>query len=154
MHNLARALQHARHARFADKHMVRFFRQHELRRARQRVKTRLGQRRQLEFAVAIRKKRKHVKRQPIAGFLVEGCEDAWVVRVPRPPCQQSFGFFPSITPEIPMKEIHHRPQMPSLLHINLKQVPEVVKRRTSGAQKFLLFHRGRFRVALGHDDSA
>ena len=63
--------------------MMRFFSQHELRRCGKRIEAGLGERRQLELAVAVGEVREHVERQPVRRFLVEGTENARVVFSPQ-----------------------------------------------------------------------
>jgi hypothetical protein len=43
--------------------------------------------------------------------------------------------------------------MPSLLHIDLEQISQIVKGRTGCAEQSLLFDRRWLRVSLGNDDS-
>ena len=152
-HDFAGALQHARHAGFADEHVMRFLGQHEFGGARQRIESRFSQGGQLELAVAVREEREHVERQPVAGPLIECREDARIVRIPRAPLQQSFGFLSPVAAEVAMQQVHHRPQMPPFLDIDLEQIAQVVKRRAGGAEQFLLLHGSRFGIALGYDDS-
>ena len=44
--------------------------------------------------------------------------------------------------------------MPSFLDIHLKQIAEIVKRRTGRTEQTLLFHRGRLCIPLSHDNAA
>src|SRR3546814_18020234 len=71
--------------------MVRLFGQHELGGACQGIETGLGQRAQLELAIAIREIRKHVERQPVGGFLVERAQYAGAVLVARIKLQPGIG---------------------------------------------------------------
>src|SRR5580700_1070558 len=68
--------------------------------------------------------------------------------------EQLLGFFAAVASEEAMQQIDHRPQMARLLDVDLEQVAEVVQRRRGLAQMALLLDRGRFGVALGHDDAA
>ena len=89
-HHLTGSLHDARHAGFADEHVMRFFGQHEPAGARQRIEARFGQRRQLELAVAIREEREHEEREPVARFLVERGQDARIVVVTGAAFEQRF----------------------------------------------------------------
>ncbi len=62
LHHFAGSLQHARHPRFADEHVMRFLREHELGGAREGIEARLGEGLQLELAVAIGEVREHEER--------------------------------------------------------------------------------------------
>src|SRR5262249_35282688 len=62
-------------------------------------------------------------------------------------------FFPAIPPEITMKQIHHRPQMPALFHIDLKQIAEIVEGRACSPQEPLLLDRSGLRIALRHNNA-
>ena len=132
---------------------MRFFSQHEARGTRQRIKARFSQCTQLELAVAIREVGEHEKRQPVRGAFIKGAQNAWIVQVTGTTLQQCFGFFSTIATKVAMQQIHHGPQMPSLFHVHLEQVAQIVKRRTGQTQMALLFHRGRFGVTLCDDDA-
>ena len=154
LHDFQRALHHAAHSRFADEHVMRFFREHEAAGACQRIETGLGQALQLEFAVAIREVREHEERQPVADRFVESAEDARLVDVARMARQQSFGFLAAIAAEVGVQQIDHCPEMPAFLDVDLKQVTQVVQRRTGETEPVLLLHRCGFGVALRDDDAA
>ena len=80
-HQRATALNDTRYAGFANKHVMRFFGQHEPAGPRQRVETGFGQRRQLILAVAVLEIGEHEERQPIVGLFVESLQNARPVRV-------------------------------------------------------------------------
>ncbi len=133
---------------------MRLFGQHELRRARQRVEARFGQRVQLKLAVAIGEVREHEKRQPVRRLLVERAEDARVVGIARAALEQRLGFLAPVAAEVAMQQIHHRPQVPAFFDVDLEQVAQVVQRRRSQSEMALLLDRRRFGVALRDDDAA
>ena len=76
LHHFAGALNRAGHARLADEHVVRLFREHEAAGTRERIETRLGQRGKLELSITVSKESKHKERQPMSRLLVECGEDA------------------------------------------------------------------------------
>src|SRR3546814_19864229 len=90
--------------------MVRLFGQHELGGACQGIETGLGQRAQLELAIAIREIRKHVERQPVGGFLVERAQYAVAVLVARITLQQGIGLFTAVAPEIAVQQKANAPK--------------------------------------------
>ena len=151
-HGLAGALKNARDARLAHEHVMRFFGEHEPGGAGERVERGFGERAQLELAVAIGEEREHEERQPVGRLLVERAEDARIVLVARAALQQRLGFLAAVTAEVAMQQVHHRPQMPPFLDVDLEQVAQVVLRRRRCAQVALLLDRGRLGVALGDDD--
>ncbi len=53
-----------------------------------------------------------------------------------------------------MQQINHRPQMTAFLDVDLKQIPQIVKRWACVAETALLFDRSRLGVALRDDDAA
>ena len=112
-----------------------------------------AKRRQLELAIAVGEEREHEERQPVAGLFVERRENARVVDVARPALQQRLTLLAPLAPEETMEQVHHRPQVPAFLDVHLKEVPEVVERRTGGAEQPLLLDRRRLRVALRHDEA-
>ena len=65
----------------ADEHVMRFFGQHELAGARERLEPGFGQRRKLILAVAIREHREAEKVEPVVAGLIEGFEDARLVGI-------------------------------------------------------------------------
>src|SRR6266436_6517032 len=153
-HQLASSRDYAAHSRFANEQVRRLFGQHEAAGARERIESRFGQARKLILAVAIREMRKHEVGQPVGRLLVERAEDARVVRVARPPLQQRISLFAAVASEIGVQQIDHRPQMPPFLDVHLKQIAQVVERRTRPAEMPLLLDRRRLCVALRHDESS
>jgi hypothetical protein len=75
-HRVAGALDRAAHARLADEHVVRLFREHEAAGARERIEARLREAFQLHLAVTVGEEREHEEREPVRGRLVEGAEHA------------------------------------------------------------------------------
>ena len=67
--------------------------------------------------------------------------------------QKIFRFLTAIPPKIGMQQIHHRPEMPPFLHIDLEQVPQIKKRRACLPKKALLFYRSWLRIALCYDQT-
>ncbi len=102
-HDFGGALQNAADARFAYEHVVGFFREHEASGARERIESRLGQRRELEFAVAIGEISEHEKRQPIGRLLVEGAQDARIVDIARAALEQCLRLFTPVATEIALQ---------------------------------------------------
>ncbi len=154
VHHLAGALDHARDARLADEHVVRFLGQHEARRAGQRVEAAFGERAQLVLAVAVGEVGEHEERQPVGRPLVEGAEDARVVGIPRAALEQRLGFLAAVAAEMLVQQVDHRPQVAAFLDVDLEEIPKVVLARAGQAEVALLLDRGRLGVALGDDDPA
>ena len=153
-HHLEGAFDHAADAGFADEHVVRFLREHEAAGTRQRIEARFGQTLQLELAVAVGEIGEAEKRQPVRDRLVEGAENARLVRVARVAREQLFRFLAPVAAEMRVQQIHHGPQVAAFLHVHLEQVAQVVERRAGVAEQVLLFDRGGLGVALGHDQAA
>src|SRR3990172_6900150 len=126
-HELARPLDDAPDARFAHEHVVRLFREHEAAGARERVEPALGEGGQLVLAVAVREVREHVERKPVGRRLVERAEDPRLVAVARAALEQRFGFLPAVAPEVGVEQVHHRPEVPAFLHVDLEEVAQVVE---------------------------
>ena len=154
LHHVGRALQDARDARFADEHVVRFLGQHELRRAREGIEARLGQRAQLELAVAVGEVREHEEREPIRRLLVECAQDARVVGVAGAPFEEGIGFLAAVAAEVAMQQVHHRPEVAAFLDVDLEEVAQVVERRAGEAEVPLLLDGRGLGVALRDDDAA
>ena len=154
LHHFAGALDHARHARLADEHVVRLFGEHEAAGARERIEARLGQRAELELAVAIGEEGEHVEREPVRGRLVERSQDARIVAVTRAARQQCFRFLAAVAPEIAVEQVNHGPEVASLFDVHLENVAKVVERWARHAKHALLFDGGGLCVALRHDDAA
>ena len=114
----------------------------------------LPQRRQLVLAVAVGEVGEHEERQPVRRLLVERAEDARVVGVARVALEHLVGLVAAVTPEVAVQQVHHRPQVPALLDVDLEQVAQVVEARRGEAQVALLLHRGRLGVALDDDQAA
>ena len=148
LHQLASALENAGDAGLADEHVMRFFGEHEARRARQRIERAFRQRQQLRLAVAVGEHREGEEVEPGVDRLVERFEHARRVGVPAAPLEQRFGLFAAIAAEVGVQQIDHRPEMPALLDVDLKQVAEVVKARAVRAELALLLDAGGLGVAL------
>ena len=137
----------------ADEHVVRFLRQHEARRARERIERALRQRQQLGLAVAVGEHREHEEVEPVLDRLVEGVEDARLVAVAALPREQLLGFVAAVAAEIRMQQVDHRPEMAALLDVHLEQVAEVVDARAPLPQPPLLLDARRLGVPLRHDQA-
>src|SRR5581483_11386971 len=59
-----------------------------------------------------------------------------------------------VAAEVGVEQVHHRPEVPALLDVDLEEVAEVVERRAGPPEVALLLDRGRLGVALGHDEAA
>ena len=68
------------------------------------------------------------------------------------PLQQRLGLLAAIATEVPMQQVHHRPQVASFLDVHLEQVAKVVHRWRRAPEMTLLLHRRRLGVALRDDD--
>ena len=153
-HHLAGSLNNPPYACLAHEHVVGFLGQHEAAGAGKGIKAGFRERAKLEFSITIGKEREHVKRQPVRRRLIERAQNARIVGIAGAARQQSFGFFAAIAPEVAMQQVDHSPQMAAFLHIHLKNVAQVIQRRTGKSQHLLLLHRSRLRIALRHDDAA
>ena len=141
-------------AGLAHEHVVGFLREHEPAGARQRVEPALGEARQLVLAVAVGEVAEHEVREPVRRPLVESAEDARLVPIARAPLQQRLGLLAAVAPEVGVEQVHHGPEMPPLLDVDLEQVAEIVERRAGTAEMALLLDRCRLRVALRDDEPA
>ena len=74
-----------------------------------------------------------------------------LIGVARVTLEQFLGLLAAVAAEIGVQQIDHRPEMPAFLDIDLKEVAQIVERRTGVAQEALLLDRGGLGVALGHD---
>ena len=153
VHRLAGSLQHARDSRLAHEHVVRLLREHEAGRAGKRIEARLGERFQLELAVAVGEVREHEEREPVGRRLVEGAEDARVVDIARAPLEQRFGFLAAVAAEVGLQQVDHRPQVAAFLDVDLEEVAKIVKRRAGETEMALLLDRSRLGIALRDDQT-
>jgi hypothetical protein len=153
-HQLEGALDDPADAGGADEHVVRLLLQHELARAAERVEARFAQRGELVLPVAVGEVGEHEERQPVGRLLVEGAEDARVVGVARMPLEHLVGLVAAVAAEVPVQQVHHRPEVAALLDVDLEQVAHVVERWRGQAQVPLLLDRRRLGVALHHDETA
>ena len=151
LHEVDRALHHAPDSSRTHEHVVRFLLEHELARARQRVERALAERRELELAVSVGEVREEVERQPVGRRLVERTEDARVVGVAGVALEQLVGLVTAVTAEVAVQQVHHRPEVATLLDVHLEQVAHVVEARRGEAEMALLLDRRGFGIAL-HDD--
>src|SRR5215213_1185563 len=109
LHQLRGAPADAAQTGVADKHVMRFFRQHKLARARERLEPRFSERRKLVLAVAIGEHRECEEVEPVVARLIERFEDAWLVRIAAAPLEQLVGFVASITTEVYVQKVDHGP---------------------------------------------
>jgi hypothetical protein len=86
--------------------------------------------------------------------LIERFEDARFVRIAAAALEQRIGFIAAIAPKVRVQKVNHRPKMPALFNVHLKQISQVVKRRSRVTELALLLNGGRFSVALSHNDAA
>ena len=70
---------------------------------------------------------------------------------PGVPPQQLLGLLAAVPAEVGVQQVHHRPQVPALLDVDLEQVAQVVQARRGGAEVALLLDRGGLGVALDDD---
>ncbi len=154
LHGLTGALDRAADTGFPDEHVVRLLGQHEPAGARQWIEAGLRQSFKLHLAVTVGEIGEHEERQPVGRCFVERSQHARMVFGTRLTLQQHVGFLATVGTEVFLQQIHHGPQMAAFFHVHLEQVAHVVKRRRGLAQMALLFNRGRFRIALDHDQAA
>src|SRR5689334_4827494 len=113
---------------------MRFLREHEATRARERFETGFSQSRKLILAVAIREHREREEVEPVVARLIERFENAWLVGITAATFEQRVGFVTTVTSEVTMQQVDHGPQMPAFFDVHLKQVTQIVKRRTRLAE--------------------
>ena len=101
----------------------------------------------------VREHREAEEGQPLGAGLVEGAQDARVVRVAGAALQQLLGLLATVAAEVAVEQVHHRPQVPALLDVDLEQVAHVVQGGGRVAEQALLLDRGRLGVRLGHDQA-
>ena len=154
LHQLHGALDDPADAGGADEHVVGLLLEHEVARPRQRVEARLAQRGQLVLAVAVGEVGEHEERQPVRRRLVEGPEDARLVGVAGVALEHLVRLVAAVAPEVAVQQVHHRPQVPALLDVDLEQVAHVVEARRGEAQGALLLDRRRLGVALDDEEAA
>src|SRR2546426_6088239 len=133
--------------------MVRFFSEHELAGACQRLETRFSQSRKLILAVPISKHREREKIEPVIAGLIKGLENTRLVGIAAATFQQSIRFIATVAAKVTVQQIDHGPQVTAFLDIYLKQIAQVVKGRTSLSQQPLLLDRGGLGVSLRDDDA-
>ena len=150
-HQLAGLLHDTPDARLTHEHVVRLLGQHEAARARERIEAALGQAGELVLAVTVGEEAEHEERQPVGRLLVEGPEDAGLVGVARAALQEPLGLLAAVAAEVRVQEVHHRPQVPAFLHVDLEDVAQIVERGTRAPEVPLLLDRGRLGIALGDD---
>src|ERR1700730_3850816 len=150
-HDLAGPLHDAPHPALAHEHVVGFLGQHEAAGARQRVEAALGQARELVLAVPVGEEAEHEEREPVRRPLVEGAQDAGLVVVPGAALQQRLRLLAAVAPEVGVEDVHHRPQVAALLHVDLEEVAQIVERRARPAEVPLLLDRRGLGISLRHD---
>src|SRR5262249_10217734 len=144
----------AQDARLADEHVVRLLREHEARRARERVEAALREGEELVLAVAVGEEREHEEREPVVARLVEGAEDARLVRVAAPALEQALRPLAAVAAEVGVEQVDHRPEVAALLHVHLEEVSQIVEARARLAEEALLLDARRLGVALRDDEAA
>ena len=133
-HQLAGPLDHAPHPGLAHEHVVRLFGQHEAAGARERVEAALGQAGQLVLAVPVGEVGEHQVAQPVGRLLVEGPQDARPVAIARAPLQHGLRLLAPVAAEVGVEQVHHGPEVPPLLHVDLEEVAQVVERRAGASR--------------------
>src|SRR5260370_30012995 len=98
-HDFAGALNDAADSGLADKHVMRFFGEHEAAGAGERVEAGFSEGAELEFAVAVGEESKHVEGEPIGRGLVENAGEAWVVSGARTAGGAGCGVFAAVAPQ-------------------------------------------------------
>src|SRR3982074_3244681 len=79
-----------------------------------------------------------VKGEPVRRWLVESAENARVIGISGPPCEQGFGFLAAIASEVAMQQVHHGPKVTPFFDVHLENVSQIVHRRTRSPQHPLL----------------
>ena len=133
-HQLRGPFDDAAQSSISDKHVMRFLSQHELTRARQGLESRFSQSRKLILAIAIREHSERIEIQPVVARLIESLEDARLVGIAAATFEQSIGFVAAIAAKVSVQQVNHRPKMPALFNVHLKQIAQVVERRTGVAE--------------------
>src|SRR5882672_1779540 len=108
---------------------MRFLRQHELARARQRLETGFSERRELILAVAICKHREAEKVEPVVAGLIKSFENARLVGIAAAALEQRVGFVATVASKVALQQVNHGPEVTTLLDVYLKQVALIIKRR-------------------------
>jgi len=62
--------------------------------------------------------------------LIKSFEDARLVGIAAAPFEQSVSFVATIATEISVQQVNHRPKVAALFNVHLKQIAQVIKRRT------------------------
>ena len=137
----------------ADEHVMRFLGQHEARRPRQRIEGALRQRQQLRLAVAVGEHREHEEVEPVLDRLVEGVEDPRLVAVAALAREELLGFVAAVAAEVRVQQVDHRPEVPPLFDVDLKEVAQVVHARAPLPEPPLLLDARRLGVPLRHDQA-
>src|SRR5437879_9383333 len=154
LHHFERAPHDPAEAGLTDEHVMSFLRQHETAGAGERVERGLCKPFQLKLAVAVGELAEAKDRQPVLDRLVEGAEDARLVHVAGVAREELLGFLAAVAAEVLVKYIHHRPEMPSFLDVDLEEIAHVVEGRAGVAEPVLLFDRSGLGIALGDDEAA
>src|SRR5713226_4858865 len=153
-HDFASALNDAADSAFADKHVVRLFREHEAAGAGEGIETRFSEGAELELAVTVGEEGEHVEGKPVGRGFVESAEDARVVGIAGTAREQGFRFFAAVAAEVAVEEVNHGPEVAAFFDVELENVAEVVERRAREAEHFLLLNGCGLRVALRDHDAA
>src|SRR6059036_3623732 len=144
--------EEAHHMFVGESGVGRLFGQHEPTGTRQRVETALGEARELVLAVAVREVREHEVGDPVGRLLVEGAQDARLVRVARAPLEQPLRLLTAVPAEVGVEEVDHRPEVPALLDVDLEEVAQIIERGACAPEVALLLDGGRLGVALRDDE--
>ncbi len=95
----------------------------------------LGERGELELAVAVGEVGEHEEGEPVRRLLVEGAQDARLVGIAGMALQQHLGLLAAVAAEIGVQQVDHGPQVPAFLAVDLEEVAQVVERGRGLAQQ-------------------
>src|SRR6266568_898823 len=127
----------------------RFLLEHRVHGARQRVKGRDGEHRQLELAVAIDELGVGEEVEPVVDELVERSEQA--LPFVGAALEQLRRLTPAFVPEVPAEQVRHLPTVSHLLGHHPHQGQQVVVARRVGQEIALLLDRSKLGIALIND---
>ncbi len=122
--------------------------------AGERVESALREGQELILSVPVREHGEHEVVQPVVDGLVEGAQDARLVRVAAPALQERLRFLAPVAAEVAVEQVDHGPQVAAFLHVHLEEIAQVVEAGRGLAQEPLLLDARGLGVALGHDEAA
>jgi len=101
--------------------MMSLFGEHKPASARERIKTGFRESAELEFAITVGEKRKHIKSQPVGRRFIESAKDARLSASPERLARSDSAFLAAIATEVAMQQINHGPEMAPFFDIDLKK---------------------------------